>query len=166
MSLLRPLCALALLCLSQAACAQAYKCTVNGTTTYQDTPCADGKGTTLDLPGAFSPPGAIDGNTPEGTALGLSFTRLMVQRCPLGRTSSDRLDMIAMTLGPSLKSLGKTQMTAIYAKAAHYADVALASPKRAADCKSIDDAINSAFQSRAPATAARPAARQKPTPTL
>jgi len=90
----------------------------------------------------------------------------MVQRCPLSRTSSDRLDMIALALGPSLKSLGKAQMEAIYAKALHDADLALASPKRAADCKAIDDAINAAFQSRAPAMAARSAARPKPTPTL
>jgi hypothetical protein len=170
MSLLRTLCALALPCLCQVAAAQAYKCTVNGTTSYQDKPCADGKGTTLDLPGAYSPPGTAAGDhTPQGIALNLSYAKVMVQRCPLGQATADSLDLIASALGPSLKSLGAAQLDAISAKAATHAGIVLASANRAAACKSIDGAIGTTFHALAQAATkppARSAPRQKPTPTL
>ena len=149
MPFLRTLGALALLCLCQAASAQAYKCTVNGTTSYQDKPCADGKGTTLDLPGAYSPPGSTGDRSPQGIALGLSFAKVMVQRCPLSQATADGLDMIASALGPTLKPLSAAQLDAIAAKASAHAGIVLASPDRAAACKSVDGSIGSTFHALA-----------------
>jgi len=150
MNVVRALCALALAASVPAAFAQAYKCTVNGTTTYQDKPCPRGDDSVkMDLPGAYSPPlltsASLNGHSPQDIALGLSFNRVMVQRCNLGGTASMRLDTLAQAISPLVRAVSPSQQATLDATASKRADEIIASPNRNVACKLVDTLINVAY---------------------
>lgn len=166
MKLHRLACALALLCLSQLACAQAYKCTQDGKTSYQDRPCPTGKGIALDLPGAFAPPGSAGGASPREAARGLVIAHVMAVRCPLSANTQTAIEMLGMMVAPTLK-LSRQELDGIEIAATRDAQAALASPMRAAACNRIERDVETAFRqippsSRTAKTGARPPAA-KPT---
>ena len=159
-------CALALLCLSPLAFAQAYKCTQDGKTSYQDTPCPTGKGIALDLPGAFAPPGSTGGHSPRDTARGLVIAHVMAVRCPLSASTKTALDMLAMMVVPTLK-LGRQELDGIEAAATREATAVLASPRRAFACGGIEREVQTAFQQMPQGSrTAKATVRQPAKPTL
>jgi len=144
----RLLCALVLLGTSPLAMAQAYKCSVDGHTTYQDQPCPAGGGTKMDLPGAYAPPplagGAVGNYAPQDLAMGLAFNKVMQERCPLGPASASRLALLEGALLPLLRPVSQAQLVQIDQKAHQAANGLLAGPNRALACKFVEAKIDEA----------------------
>jgi len=145
----RLLCALVLLGTSPLAMAQAYKCTVDGHTTYQDKPCPAGGGTKMDLPGAYAPPplagGTVGNYSPQDLAMGLAFNKVMQERCPLGTASASKLATLEGALLPLLRPVSQAQLVQIDQKAHKAANDLLASPNRALACKFVEAKIDEAY---------------------
>ena len=145
----RLLCALVLLGVGPLAMAQAYKCTVDGRTTYQDKPCPAGGGTKLDLPGAYAPPplagGSVGSYSPQDLAMGLAFNKVMQERCPLGASSASKLATLESALLPLLRPVSQAQLVQIDQRAHKAAGDLLASPNRGLACKFVEAKIDEAY---------------------